>query len=123
MANYKATGKKSYKGPELVQRVRAALLNALDVLDQRGKKISDILADEFEQNPLKFMDLASKYCPKDVHVHEGETALDRLLENVPDEQLADFATGIRQLVAAQNSGSSRQKETKQRASNRSNKVH
>jgi len=49
MANHNATGKKSKKGPELVQRCRGAVLNALDLMESRGKTISELLADEFSK--------------------------------------------------------------------------
>lgn len=90
MANYQATGKKAKHGAELVQRARAAILNALDVLEVRGKKVSEMLADEFENNPIKFMELASKWAPKEIsgefnHVHTAKS--------LTDDQLADIATG------------------------------
>ncbi len=68
MAGHNATGKKARRGPELVQRSRAAILNALDVLEERGKTISVLLADELENNPIRFMELASKFCPKELDV-------------------------------------------------------
>lgn len=72
MSNPRATGKKAKHGENLIQRTRAAILNALDAVDKRGKLISEILADEFEKNPLKFMELASKACPKEQAIeHSG----------------------------------------------------
>ena len=60
--------KTARRGAELVQRSRAAVLNSLDVLEQRGKKISELLADELEKNPIRFMELAAKFCPKEMDV-------------------------------------------------------
>ncbi len=97
MANHKATGKKSAKGPELVQRVRAAILAALDATEKKGKKISEVLAEEFEKNPLKFMELASKYCPKDLSI-EIDDARSRV-EEFDDDELADIAAAGRRRTA------------------------
>lgn len=90
MANPNPTGKKPKGAVELVQRTRAAVLNAFDCLDQRGKKISEILADEAEKNPIKFMELASKYIPREIlgnvqhnhehnHTHVAVSEVDKLL--------------------------------------------
>ncbi len=68
MSNSRATGKKAKHGENLVQRTRAAVLGAFDAIEKRGKVLSDILADEFEKNPVKFMELASKLMPKERHV-------------------------------------------------------
>ena len=73
MANPNPQPKRAKKGPELAQRVRTSLLNALDVMDKRGKPISELLADELEENPIRFMELASKYCPKEV---EADVTID-----------------------------------------------
>lgn len=56
-------------GIELAQRSRAAVLNALGVVEKRGTLISELLANEFEANPIRFMELAAKLMPKD---HTGE---------------------------------------------------
>lgn len=69
--NTKATGKKARYGEELVQRSRKSILNALDVVEKKGKLISEILAEAFIANPIKFMELASKFAPKDINV-EGK---------------------------------------------------
>ena len=65
MANRNPQPKRAKHGEELVQRTRKAVLNAFEALDQRGRKISEILADEAEKNPIKFMELASKLIPKE----------------------------------------------------------
>lgn len=83
MANSEATGKKAGHGPELIQRTRKAVLSTFDAIDKRGKVISEILADEFEKNPIKFMELASKLMPREIqgkmehehkHTHESISA-------------------------------------------------
>ena len=60
MSNSDPIPKAAQHGPELVQRTRKAVLNAFDAIEKRGKVISEILADTFEENPIKFMELASK---------------------------------------------------------------
>lgn len=89
MANHKATGKKSKRGPELVQRCRAAILNALDVVEAEGETISALLAKEFKANPLKFMELASKFSPKDLTVELNDNR--DSAEQFTDDELADIA--------------------------------
>lgn len=60
--------RKGKRGAELVGRIRGSILNALDAVENRGKVLSQILADKFEQDPIRFMELAAKYCPKDLNV-------------------------------------------------------
>ena len=75
MANHQATGKKAKYGVELSQRVRAAVLGAFEVYEKRtGKLISQVLSEELENNPLRFIELASKVMPKELdvsgHIHQ-----------------------------------------------------
>ena len=63
---YSTQGKQPKHGKELAQRARAGILNAFDAVERRGVKISDALADAFLADPLKFMDTASKYIPKNI---------------------------------------------------------
>lgn len=84
MANRKATGKKAKHAGELVQRIRAGILGAMDAVEQRGRKISDILADEFEANPLKFMDMASKHIPKELIAEVEETVRHYVVNAEPE---------------------------------------
>lgn len=89
MANRNPNPKRAKKGPELVQRVRAAILNAFDAVERDGKLISEILAEKFKDDPLRFMDMASKYCPKDVDLHvDRVTSAADLTENELDELIA-----------------------------------
>ena len=63
---YSTQGKQPKHGKELAQRARAGILNAFDAVERRGVKISDVLADAFLADPLKFMDTAAKYIPKNI---------------------------------------------------------
>lgn len=89
MANHNATGKKAKRGPELAQRIRAAILTALDIMEQRGKSIAELLADEGMTNPLKILDIASKYIPKDLNVELNDNR--DSAEQFTDDELADIA--------------------------------
>jgi hypothetical protein len=89
MANYKATGKKAGYGVELAQRTRGAILGALNVMESRGKSIADILAKELEENPIRFMELASKFIPKDIQAEITHTIN---ASELTDSDLAHIAT-------------------------------
>ena len=103
MANHSATGKKAKRGAELAQRARAAILNALDVVEKDGKLISEILAEEFKNNPIKFMELASKFTPKDINAEVSHVIE---AKELTDDELADIATG-------RSAGTSRQESSAQ----------
>lgn len=90
MANRQATGKKAKHGAELVQRTRAAVLGAFDAVEAKGKKISDILAKELEENPIRFMELASKFIPKEI---QAEVTHSMKATELTDDELADIAAG------------------------------
>ena len=82
-------GKGVKHGENLIQRTRAAILNTFDAVESRGRKISEILADEFEKNPIKFMELAAKAMPKEI---SGEFNHTHTADKLTDDQLADIAT-------------------------------
>ncbi len=96
MANPKPIPKKAKHGEELVQRTRAAVLNTFGAIEKRGKVISEILADEFEKNPIKFMELASKLLPKEIHgdINHNHTGLDALTDDDLNERIAEYRTII-----------------------------
>ena len=78
MANHRATGKKAKHGAELAQRLRAAVLNTFDAIEEStNKTISQILAEKYSDDPMKLIDLASKLIPKermvDVSGHISQT--------------------------------------------------
>lgn len=90
MANSNPQPKRAKKGAELVQRCRAAVLNAFDAVERDGKLISEVLAEEFKKNPIKFMELASKFAPKEI---SGEFTHTHTAETMTDDELAAIATG------------------------------
>lgn len=85
-----AQGKRAGHGPELVQRTRKAVLNTFKAVEKRGKVISEILADEFEKNPIKFMELAAKLMPKEI---SGEVTHIVDAKRLSDDELANIAAG------------------------------
>ena len=89
MANPNPEPKQAKHGKELVQRTRAGILNAFDVVEKRGDKklISEYLADAFIDNPLKFMDTAAKYLPKEVNIDMTHS---QAADKLTDEELADI---------------------------------
>ncbi len=97
MANHVATGKKAKHGENIVQRTRAAVLNAFDAIENRGKKISDILADEFEKNPIKFMELASKLMPKEItgNINHSHSEIESLTINEINTMLNELKDAAR----------------------------
>ncbi len=98
MANPRAKGKKAGHGPELVQYVRRILLGAFEVHANTGQKITEVLAKELADNPLKFLEVASKYCPKEVAM-EMDGVVTHYVGDLSDEQLANIAAGRSQGAA------------------------
>lgn len=96
--NKVATGSVAKKGTHLVARTRGAILNAFDVAESRGRLLSEILADAFIENPLRFMDTAAKFIPKDIDLNVNHT---KSAVQLTDEELADIiATRARERLEA-----------------------
>ena len=94
MANHEANGKKAKHGSQLTARWRGAVLNAFDAVEKEGKLISEILAEEFKKNPIKFMELASKGLVTDINTNITDNSVSRLSETEINAELAE----IRQLA-------------------------
>ncbi|RLD66701.1 MAG: hypothetical protein DRI98_13260 [Bacteroidetes bacterium] len=81
--NPNATGKKARKAPELAARSRSILLKTLDILDKDGMPLHELLAEEAKENPIKIMDLVSKFIPKQIDgklEHSGRVTLERTVK-------------------------------------------
>ena len=89
MANFSPGGKKAKGAAQLTQRWRTAVLGCFDCVEKDGKLISEILAEEFIKNPMKFMELASKGIIKE---STADVTLYRA-SDLTDDELADIATG------------------------------
>ena len=63
----------SKHGAELTVRARAMWLRALGIVNERGKSPAQHLADQFEANPLSFMEKLSRYLPKDLNINQTTT--------------------------------------------------
>ena len=100
MANRNPVPKQAKHGKELVQRARAVILNAFGALEKRGVVLSEVMADAFMADPLKYMDTAAKYLPKgpDNPAQHITNAI-----QLTDEQLI-------QIIQARQDGESRAKE-------------
>lgn len=60
--------KRARGAADIVQRVRQAVLKAMDVLHDNGQPLHVLLAAAAQDNPLKFIEVASKYIPKDIDI-------------------------------------------------------
>jgi len=85
--NKQATGKTAKHGSALAARVRGGILNAFDATEKKGKLISEILSEEFEKAPLRFLEVAAKYVPKDINTEI--TSISKA-NNLSDQELADL---------------------------------
>lgn len=72
-----AKGKNAKYGAEVVQRARYILLKAMDIIeDNTGKTIPQVVAEQHVDNPLKLIELLSKFTPRERsvevsgHVHQ-----------------------------------------------------
>ena len=65
----------SKHGERLCIRGRAMFLRSLDIVEERGKSPATILADQYEANPLAFLEKMAKYLPKDVNVNHSQEGL------------------------------------------------
>ena len=92
-------GKAAKHGQELAQRTRAGILNAFDYVERKeGRLISEILGDAFMDNPLRFLDTAAKFLPKDINLDVNHT---KTANTLSDDELADIiATRARQRLEA-----------------------
>ena len=89
--NLSKTGNKG-KGAELVVRIRKHIWSAFDIVDKDAELtgelgINAILAREFKANPLKFIDIAAKFTPKDINAEIIRT-ID--VNKLSDSELAEI---------------------------------
>lgn len=52
-----------------------------------------------EEKPDQYLKIIATIVPKELTLNEGETAIERLIADLPDEQLADFVAGLRLLAS------------------------
>lgn len=87
MANKNPTPKPAKHAQHLAAKTRGAILRAFDAVDNRGKVMSECLADAFLENPIRFMDMAAKYIPKDINMEVTKTLK---ANQISDDDLADI---------------------------------
>jgi len=101
--NHNATGKKAGHGPELIQYVRRILLGAFEIVEKSGgQKITEILAGEAQTNPLKFLEVVSKYCPREVAMEIAGRVLHQ--SEMSEAELERIATGRSPRAAVSQAG-------------------
>ncbi len=71
----------------LVRRTRYAILKALDTVDSLGTPLHELLAQAFVDNPLKFLDTAAKFLPKQMDI---DVTHSKSNQNLSDDDLADI---------------------------------
>ena len=89
------------KGSELVVRIRKNIMRSFDIVEEEAKitetkGISGILADAFRANPLKFLDSASKFTPKDINAEIVNT-ID--VSKLNDSELAEIVLATQAKLA------------------------
>ena len=66
---------RSRHGEQLTTRLRAVLLRSMEINDERGKSLAQLVADAALDNPMLFLEKAAKYLPKDVNVNHSQEGL------------------------------------------------
>jgi hypothetical protein len=66
---------KSRHGEQLTTRLRAVLLRSMEINDERGKTLAQLVADAALDNPMLFLEKAARYLPKDVNVNHQQEGL------------------------------------------------
>lgn len=92
-------GKKAKRGPELASRIRNQLIAAMDLVNDSDKTVAELLAEEARGNIIRFLELCSKYVPRDIEVTEHRT-----YEEMSDEELIAIASRSGARIAAEKEG-------------------
>ena len=61
-------------GKQVAGKVRGAYLRAFAQLEAKGKPLSSIVLQQLEENPIKAMELLSKFIPRELML-EGEVGI------------------------------------------------
>ena len=57
-----------------------------------------------ENDTSTYLRVIASIVPKELTLHEGESAVERILDSIPDGELAGFIEGVRLLAVATSSG-------------------
>ena len=76
-------------GTQIVKRLRQEIREAFNLLNQRNKPISKLLADQIEEDACKSLNLLSKFLPQEVHLDtvnsEFALALTQVAEKIGEQ--------------------------------------
>lgn len=82
--------KGSGHGQQIVHKIRHELGKSLDILENDGRPLSELLADQLKQDAAKTLNAIGKFVPTDVRLeHTGENLIGALeqIGSAIDEQL------------------------------------
>ena len=76
------------------------LIDALDLVDNDGQTLTELLAAELKENPIRYLELASKYVPRNVDVtgHVHQTHEHRAVSQA-DERISELLTAGQSISA------------------------
>ena len=66
---------KSRHGEQLTTRLRAVLLRSMEIVDEKGLTLAQLVAQAAIDNPMLFLEKAARYLPKDVNVNHSQEGL------------------------------------------------
>lgn len=113
-ANHFAPGNKQGGRPKGSRNKlgEAFIQDFYEVWQEHGKQA---LLDTRKQDPATFVRVAASILPKEINLNEGESSLERILEQYSIEELDNLITGLTALGASQhtntNKGSATSKAT------------
>ena len=70
---------RSRHGEQLTTRLRAVLLRSMEINEERGKTLAQLVADAMLDNPMLFLEKAARYLPKDLNVNHSQEGLVELV--------------------------------------------
>ena len=113
--NKQAQGAAAKKGAHLVVSARSMILRAFDIVDERAKTKghetpAQKLADAFENNPLKFLDTASKFIPKDIQLTDKSS---KNPDDYTDDELLEIVAAKARQRREQEESKDNQQENQQ----------
>lgn len=69
--------------------------------DQHGEQA---ICDVRENDPAIYLRVIASIVPKEMTINEGDTAIERILDTIADEEIATFVEGVRLLTVAASGG-------------------
>ena len=83
----------------------------------------EAIAHARQQDPVQYLKTVASILPKIIGVVDGEKAIDKILDEIPDDELGKFAAGLRALAATRDSGGSGEQRSEDKASDRPDSIH